>query len=77
MIKKWNEFNSINEKKDPKAPKFGTPEYWAYVKAKKKNPDTKVDDSNSKCTDKDCKCKDCGNSKSVKKIDKKSDKKKK
>ena len=53
MLKKWNEFNSINEKKkDPNAPKFGTPEYWEYLKSKKK------DGGKEKADTKDCDCDD-------------------
>lgn len=53
MIEKWDEFNELNEKKkkDPNAPKFGTPEYWEYLKNKKK--DNNGDDEKVKRTKED------------------------
>ena len=54
MLKKWKEFNSINEKKkdDPNAPKFGTTEYWAYLKDKKKDGGKEEDKTDTKDCDK-------------------------
>ena len=44
-IVKFDAFLNEKKKKDPNAPKFGTPEYWAYLKGKKK--DDKSDDKKS------------------------------